>query len=304
MTSPIRPRVAIPALALLAVALLAVPAGAQQWTPARTADGQPDIQGIWEGGPGTGNAGHSLEEGCCEPEHNRMQGRAPGNTGLQTKVIVDPADGKIPFQPWADAKRREHLIDLSASTELAHIEPEDRCSLQGVPRSQLRGPMQIMQTPGQVVIQYEWIHAFRIIPVGNTPHAPKGYPSWQGDSRGRWEGNTLVVDVTNFRADAVNYNKQPWLDSHGTFYTDALHVVERWTFVDANRIDYEARIEDPKVFTRPWTVKFPIVRMKEQRGYEFIEEACWEGVRVQNRFDAGRLALKAGNVRPHSHSEP
>ena len=303
MTSPLRLRAAVPALVLLGFAVLAMPADAQRWTPSKTADGQPDIQGVWEGGPGTGNAGHSLEEGCCDPEHNRMQGRAASNTGLAQKVIIDPADGKIPFQPWAAAKRREHLINLEAATELAHIEPEDRCSLQGVPRSQLRGPMQIMQTPGQVVILYEWIHAFRIIPVDGRPHAPKGYPSWQGDSRGRWDGDTLVVDVINFRADPVTFNKQPWLDSHGTFYSDALHVVERWTFVDANRIDYEARIEDPKVFTRPWTVKFPILRAKE-RSYEFIEEACWEGVRVQNRFDAGRLAVKAGNVRPHSHSEP
>ena len=295
MVSPIR--------LVISLALLATPAAAQQWTPPTTADGQPDIQGIWEAGPGMANAGHSLEEGCCDLEHSRMQGRAASNQGLRQQVIVDPADGRIPYQAWAAAKRREHLINLEAATELAHIEPEDRCSLQGVPRSQLRGPMQILQTPGQVVILYEWIHAFRIIPIDGRPHAPKASPTWQGDSRGRWEGNTLVVDVTNFRADPVTYNRQPWLDSHGTFYTDALHVVERWTFVDANRIDYEARIDDPKVFARPWTVRFPIVRMQE-RDYEFIEEACWEGVRVQNRIDAGRLARKAGNVRPHSHSEP
>jgi hypothetical protein len=145
-------------LALLLVILAARPALAQQAAPARTPDGQPGIQGIWEGGPGTANAGHSLEEGCCDPEHSRMQGRAAANSGLQRQVIVDPADGKIPFQPWAAEKRREHLINLEASTEVAHIEPEDRCSLQGVPRSQLRGPMQILQTPGQVVILYEWIH--------------------------------------------------------------------------------------------------------------------------------------------------
>ena len=287
----------------IAALLLAAPALAQQGTVPRTPDGQPNIQGVWEGGPGTANAGHSLEEGCCDAEHSRMQGRAANNQGLQQRVIVDPADGKIPYQPWAEAKRREHLINLEASTERAHIEPEDRCSLQGALRSQLRGPMQIMQTPGQVVILYEWIHAYRIIPTDGRPHAPTAYPTWQGDSRGRWEGNTLVVEVTNFRADPVNFNRQPWLDSHGTFYTDALRVVERWTVVDANRIDYEARIEDPKVFTRPWTVRFPIVREKD-RTYEFIEEACWEGVRVQNRLDAGRIAAKAGNVRPHSHSEP
>jgi hypothetical protein len=294
--------IASAAIALLCWAAPSAAAG-QTWTGSRTPDGQPDVQGVWEGGPGTGNAGHSLEEGCCDVEHNKMQGRAAANTGLAQQVIVDPANGRIPFQPWAAEKRRQHLINLEASTELQHIEPEDRCSLQGVPRSNLRGAMQILQTPGQVVILYEWIHAFRVIPVDGRPHAPRGAGVWQGDSRGRWEGNTLVVDVTNFRTDPVGFNKQPWLDSHGTFYSDALHVVERWTFVDANRIEYQARIEDPKVFTQPWTVAFPILRARE-RNYEFIEEACWEGVRVQNRLEAGRLAVTEGKVRIHSHSEP
>jgi hypothetical protein len=126
---------------------------------------------------------------------------------------------------------------------------------------------------------------------------------WQGDSRGRWEGNTLVVEATNFRVDPVGYNKQPWLDSHGTFYSDALRVVERWTFVDANTIDYEATIEDTKVFTQPWKIAYKILRSR-QKDFELIEEACWEGVSVRNRLDAGRIAAKAGSRRMHSHSEP
>jgi len=232
-----------------------------------------------------------------------MQQRAATNIGLRKQVIIDPANGRIPFQPWAIEKRREHLINLEAPTELQHIEPEDRCSLQGVPRSNLRGPIQILQNPGQVVMLFEWVHAYRVIPVDGRPHAPKGAATWQGDSRGRWEGNTLVVEVTNFRFDPVGYNKQPWIDSHGTFYTDTLRVVERWKFVDANTVDYEATIEDPKVFTQPWKIAYQIQRLRE-KNFELIEEACWEGVSVSNRLEAGRIAVKSGKQRIHSHSEP
>lgn len=289
------------ALAALAVVVWTTPAAAQGWTGPRTPDGQPDIQGIWEAGPGANNAGHSLEEGCCDAEHNRMQNRAADNIGLRQQIVIEPSNGRIPFQSWAAARRREHLINVDAPTELQHIEPEDRCSLQGVPRSNLRGPMQILQTPGQVVILYEWVHAYRVIPVDGRPHAPKGAVLWQGDARGRWEGNTLVVETTNFRFDPVGYNKQPWIDSHGTFYTDALRVVERWT-VNAGTIDYEATLEDPKVFTQPWKIAYQIVR-SPQKNYEFMEVACWEGVSVRHRLDAGRLAVKAGKMRVHSHSE-
>jgi hypothetical protein len=300
-----RRRHSLEASALALVLWWAAPgaAAAQGWSPSRLPDGQPDIQGFWEGGPDSANAGHSLEEGCCDPEHNKMQRRAASNIGLRKQVIIDPPNGKIPFQPWAAAKVREHLINLEAPTELQHIEPEDRCSLQGVPRSNLRGPIQILQTPGQVVMLFEWVHAFRVIPVDGRSHTPKGAALWQGDSRGRWEGNTLVVEATNFRVDPVGYNKQPWIDSHGTFYSDALRVVERWKFTNANKMDYEATIEDPKVFTQPWKIAYTIERMNE-KNFELIEEACWEGVSIANRLEAGRLAVKAGRQKIHSHTEP
>lgn len=299
-----RSRGSVMASAILAALSWAVPtpAAGQIWTPPRTPDGQPDIQGIWEAGPGANNAGHSLEEGCCDPDHNKMQNRAANNIGLRQQIILDPPNGKIPFQPWAAAKRQEHLVNLETPTELQHIEPEDRCSLQGVPRSNLRGPLQILQIPGQVVILHEWVHAYRVIPVDGRPHVPKGAGTWQGDSRGRWEGNTLVVETTNFRFDPVGYNKQPWIDSHGAFYTDALRVMERWRFVNANRIDYEATIEDPQVFTQLWKIAYEIVRHGEKT-YEFIEEACWEGVSVKNRLDAGRMAVRAGKTSIHTHQE-
>lgn len=289
--------------ALLAALLWTAPAplAAQTWTPPLTSDDQPDIQGVWAAGPGSANAGHSLEEGCCDPEHNRMQERAANRIGLREQVIIDPPNGRIPFQSWAAAKQREHLVNLYTPTEVQHIEPEDRCSLQGVPRSNLRGPMQILQIPGHVVIMYEWVHAYRVIPVDGRPHAPKGAATWQGDSRGHWEGNTLIVEATNFRADSVGYNKQPWIDSHGTFYTDALRVVERWTLVDANTIEYEATIEDRNVFTQPWKVAFDIVRMEN---FELFEMACWEGVTLSNLLDTGRMAVRAGQMGIHTHQEP
>jgi len=257
------------AVAILLAAWLAAPAPAagQTWTPTQTADGQPDIRGIWEGGADSANAGHSLEEGCCDPVHNRMQRRAAENIGLRQQVIVDPKDGRIPFQPWAAAKRREHLRNLEAPTELQHIEPEDRCALQGVPRSNLRGPMQILQHPGHVVIVYEWVHAYRVIPVDGRPHAPKGAAMWQGDSRGRWEGNTLVVD-------AVHFSDRTWLDRAGNFHSEALHVVERYTPTGPDHMLYEATIEDPKVFTRPWKISTPLYR-RHERNSELLEYECF-----------------------------
>src|SRR3990167_5148129 len=147
-------------LAVLFLVAWATAAGAQAWTGPRTADGQPDIQGVWEAGPGATNAGHSLEEGCCDAEHNRMQNRPAEDIGLRQQIIIDPPNGRVPFQRWAAARRQEHLVNLDAPIELQHIEPEDRCSLQGVPRSNLRGPMQFLQTPGQVVILFEWVHAY------------------------------------------------------------------------------------------------------------------------------------------------
>ena len=115
------------------------------------------------------------------------------------------------------------------------------------------------------MILYEWAHAYRTIPLDGRPHLAGNIKLYNGDSRGHWEGNTLVVDVTNF-------NDKVFLDSHGSFYSEALHVVERWTLVDANTLKYEATLEDPTVFTRPWTIAFTLDR-NTQPGYEFLEEA-------------------------------
>ena len=285
--------VAAAALAVLAAGGSGtLPAAAQQLP--RTADGHPDLQGYWDGGPV--NASHSVEDGCCDAIHARMQSRGPERLGLPEQIIIDPPDGRIPYQPWAGARRTELLYDMETPTELGHIDPEDRCLLVGVPRSNYRGDLEIRQTAGYVVLQYEWAHAYRVVPMDGRPHAGAAIKLFNGDSRGRWEGDTLVVDVTNFSDLA-------WLDSHGSFYSEALHVVERWSLEDADTLRYEATIEDPNVFTRPWTLAFSMGRIGGGERYEFFEESCWEGVTNKHRLAAGRMAVEAGERRLHTHDE-
>ena len=288
------------AVIVLMVSSLAAqaPAGtAKPWSPPRTADGKPDLQGMWAATVG----GHTFEEGG-DPEAAIIQGDEPPSAE-RPKVIVDPTpDGRIPYQPWAEEKRREHLRNIFAPNEAAHVEPEDRCLLNGVPRINVRGQMQIVQTPGYVLLLYEWIHAYRFIPLDGRPHVASGIRLWNGDSRGRWEGDTLVVDVTNFHVDAKNHNHQPWLDGHGSFYSDALHVVERWRLTDANAISYEATITDPKVFTRPWTLAFTMVRNKD-RNYQFFEVACHEGYKPELAVGAGRALRAKGVTGIHEHTK-
>ena len=257
----------------------------------RTSNGHPDLEGFWEGGPL--NASHSIEEGCCDPIHARMQSRGPERLGLPDQLVVNPSSGRIPYQPWATEIRTEHLFNMETPTSLEHIEPEDRCLLLGTPRSNYRGDLQIRQSADHIVILYEWTHAYRVIPTDGRPHLSEGINLFNGDSRGHWEGDTLVIDVTNF-------NDRPWLDSHGSFYSEEMRVIERWRLLDADTLQYEATVEDPAVFTQQWTMAFTMNRIK-QSGYEFFEEACWEGVTNKHRLAAGRIAVDAGERRIHTH---
>ena len=184
---------------------------------------------------------------------------------------------------------------METPTELGHIDPEDRCLLLGAPRSNYRGDLEIRQTKDYIVILYEWAHAYRVIPMDGRSHVAETISMYNGDSRGRWEGDTLVVEAKNF-------NDQVWLDSHGSFYSDKLRVVERWELIDSDAIRYEATIEDPNVFTRPWTLAFTMGRIGGD-DYEFFEEACWEGVTNKHRLAAGRLAVAAGERQLHTHEE-
>jgi hypothetical protein len=126
--------------------------------------------------------------------------------------------------------------------------------------------MQILQVPGTVVILYESNHSYRVIPLDGR-HPPAQMKLWMGDSRGRWEGDTLVVDVTQF-------NDMTWFDMAGNFHSDALHVVERYTLLDPDHINYEATIEDPKVFMRPWKMSMILNRHKE-KNFRLLEYECF-----------------------------
>ena len=219
----------------------------------RLPDGKPDIQGIWDSK--TFAPAYDIED---HPE----QFGIPGGKG----VIIDPTDGKIPYQPWAD-KRRKELLEHHMFED-----PEAHCTLAGVPR-QMYAPFgfQIFQPPGYIVIFFEAFHAFRIIPMDGRPHAPEQVKMFSGDSRGHWEGDTLVVDVTN-------QNDKTWFDMAGNFHSDEIHVIERLTPLNSNTIRYEATIEDPKVYTRPWKIQFEFGK-NTQPGYQLMEFACVEGER-------------------------
>ena len=232
-------------------------AGAQTYTPPRTTFGQPDLQGIWQ----VLNTSAAFD---VEP-HTASWG-VPAGLG----VIVDPPGGMIPYQPSALAKRKENFQNRDAADPLA------KCYKPGVPRlTYLPFPLQIVQSPQQVTIFYEYVHNYRNINLSRKAHLD-GLDFWNGDSIGRWEGNTLVVDVTNF-------NDQTWFDAAGNFHSEALHVVERYTRTDANTLTYEATIEDPKVFTRPWKISVslhrrrePNVRLLEYECHAYAEDAARE----------------------------
>jgi hypothetical protein len=236
-------------------------------TAKRTADGQPAIEGYWN--QRNNVTTYSLERGDEDRrEHNRITGQRAA-TG---KPIVDPPDGKIPFQPWA-AKKYEFLLSVhTGPSRVEDLDPVARGFLEGTPRINLQTGFQILQPAGYVVFLYEYGHHYRVVPLDDRPHLPGDIKLWMGDSRGHWEGQTLVIDVTN-------NNEQTWFDQVGAFHSAALHVVERWTVAGPDALDYRAIIEDPTVFTRPWTIGMNYRRNKEE-GYEQMESAVWEGNRA------------------------
>jgi hypothetical protein len=193
---------------------------------------------------------------------------------MQTSLVVEPADGRIPFRPEAERKRDYNLNNYDSYESMS---PWDRCITRGpaplLPANYNNG-YQIVQTPTHVVIIAEMIHEARVIPLDGSPHSNTRIKTWAGDSRGHWEGSTLVVDTTNF-------NDRGWLITHngagrvrGVPYSESLHIVERFTRVSADTLDYEITIDDPKMFTSPWKVSLPF---KRDDGYQIFEYACHEG---------------------------
>jgi hypothetical protein len=216
----------------------------------RASDGKPDFSGFWQV---ISTANWNIQD------HSAEQG-IPGGQG----IVVG---NEIPYQPWAIAKKKENYENRATA------DPEVKSYFPGVPRiTYTPFPFQIVQTPKEIAILYEYVHAVRHLRTDGTNH-PSGHIDWWfGDSRGHWDGDALVVDVTDF-------NDQTWFDRAGNFHSDALHVVERYKFIDADHIDYEATIEDPKVFTKPWKIDVVIYRHKEKNfqlldyeGYAFEYE--------------------------------
>ena len=294
------------------------------WAPQRTADGQPDLQGIWTNATITpferpsrlGDKAFLTEAEAKAIERQAATRRdedpapRPGDVGSynqfwfdsgdrvvstrRTSLVVDPPDGRVPLRPEAEAARDNNSAHERDSYEFMSV--WDRCITRGVPAGMFpagyNNAYQIVQTPGYVMIHYEMIHDARIIPIDGRPHLPGHVRLWNGDPRGRWDGNTLVVETTN-------YNNKGWIATQGAAgrikgipQTESLTVVERFTPIDANTIDYQATIDDPAMYTRPWTVSLPLHRNPTYRIYEY---ACHEGNRSVGNILRDARALEKRN---------
>ena len=270
------------------------------YMPPRTPDGQPDISGMyepgWIGQPAEvphGEAWRPTASAAIGPTDFGSLDAAEKDpsraqiTPTLTPMVIDPPDGKIPMQPCVAAMRKEIY---EKQDQAKFLDPRVRCLQAGVPRANMPvyyNSYQILQRPGYVVILYEWNHMTRIIPLDGRPHLDPRIRLPMGDSRGRWEGNTLVVEVTNFNDDAwvlghgAISDGQPSSSAtsgHGIVHSAELKVTERYIPLDGNIIRYEATIEDPKAFTRPFTVAFDAMS-RGRADHQLFEYACHEGNR-------------------------
>ena len=222
----------------------------------RLPDGKPDLQGYWS----QRTIGNSMSMFSVEQTDGRPKQGIPPTKG----IVVDPPDGRIPYQDWA----RKKQADLGANHMIE--ESDASCLPGGFPHSMYTPfGLHIIQPPGQVVMTWEFMHAWRVIPLDGRAHVPALTKLYMGDSRGHWEGDTLVIDVTNQVG-------RTWIDQSANFHSDAIHVVERITPIDSNNLSYEATIEDPKVYTRPWKISYFYSRILDAK-YEPMEFACIEG---------------------------
>jgi hypothetical protein len=238
----------------------------------RAASGKPDLSGIWQA---LGTAHWDLEDHAPQaPAIYQMGavGAVPGGRGFVQ-------GGAIPYQPWAAEKKQ-----LNFANRLAE-DPEIKCYMPGVPRATyLPFPLQIVQTPRDIFIAYEFANADRKINMGEPTEFP--YGTWMGWSNGRWDGDTLVVDVTGL-------NGMSWLDRAGNFTSDEAHVVERYTPIDRDHLRYDVTIEDPTVFTRPWTLSMPLYRRVDDNA-QLVEFRC---VEFTEQLLYGDLEKKSSDAR-------
>ncbi|HTC36446.1 MAG TPA: hypothetical protein VK724_23905 [Bryobacteraceae bacterium] len=236
---------------IMAMALASALFAAPETLP-RTPDGKPNFEGIWQA---SSTAAADLEDHAAR--FNMLAGRS---------VVVG---NEIPYQPWAAAKKAENFQNR------AKADPLGQCYIPGVPRIMyLDFPFQIFQTPQTVAMAFEWELDYRLIYMDGSPHPnADDISAWMGDSRGKWDGDTLVVDV-------ANNNDKTWLDMAGDFHSDALHVVERYRMTGPDTIEYEATIDDSKVFTKPWTIRLALHRRTDRD--RLFEYACQAEVEEAN----------------------
>jgi hypothetical protein len=228
------------------VCLAAVaPLGAQQaGAIPRAPDGRPDLTGFWQ--VMHTSAWLDIQDHSAEKGVPAGQGIVEGN--------------EIPYLPAALKRKQQNYA--SRNTD----DPVVKCFLPGVPRiTYMPFPFQIFQTPTKIGFLYEFVHAVREVHM-NSAHLEGPIEWWMGDSRGKWDGDTLVVDV-------VHFNDQTWFDRAGNHHSEALHVVERYSFIDADHLRYEATIEDPKVFSRPWKMTLILYRRKEPN-FQLLDYEC------------------------------
>ena len=244
----------VAAVCLLSLAATSALGQAPAYRAPRAADGRPDLNGIWQ----------ALNSANWDLEGHEA---APGPAPLLGAVFARPpglgvVEGdEIPYLSEAAAKKKQNQANW------VMLDPEVKCYLPGVPRATyLPYPFQIVQSQKTILIAYEYAGAVRVINMEAPTKAPA--ESWMGWSNGRWESETLVVDVTS-------QNDQTWFDRAGNFHSDVLHVVERYTPRSPDILDYEATIEDPKVFSRPWKISMPLYRRAE-RNARLLEFRCVE----------------------------
>ena len=199
-----------------------------------------------------------------------QQGKSDPNRKGKSR-IVDPPDGRIPYQPWAAAQAKIYFDAHLDPPRADLLDPVARCVVQSVPRAMYQGEFEVFQPAGYVVFLFARAHQYRIVPLDGRPPLGKEIQLYMGDSRARWDANTLVINSSNF-------NSKTWFDIVGSFHSEAMRVEERLTLTSADVIDYRVTISDPKVYTRPWTIAVSLRQIKD-KGYEIIEEACHEGER-------------------------
>jgi hypothetical protein len=232
---------AIAAVLLFTFLPILVQSKTKPYTPEHLADGAPDLNGIWQ-----------APKGIDKNLESKINGK---------NIIVDPADGKIPYLPSAQAHR---LVNKDARSS---ADPVGKCYMPGVPRLMYSEyPFQIAQEPDQLAILSEFVRTVRHIYLKRQEHL-RDIEFWMGDSIAHWDGDTLVVDTANLV-------DQTWLDALGDYHSDALHVVERFRRTGPDTISYEATIEDPKVFAKAWKISFPLMLHKE-KNFQLMDYECY-----------------------------